>query len=95
LITLLKTSVRLYLVIAVAANKEDLRTSDNDTEAVKWAEAINAIYKRTSAKTNYGVEQLFQATALRLFPDQRMSRSVQNSVRLERRPKRKRQCCNV
>jgi len=84
-----------YLVIAVAANKEDLRTSESDSEAVQWAETINAVYKRTSAKTNYGVEQLFQATALRLFPDQQLERSVHDSVRLEKRPKKKRQCCSA
>ena len=84
---------KTYSVFAVAANKEDLRAAEDDSEAVKWAASIQAVYKRTSAKTNYGVEQLFQATALRLFPDEKPIRSVQNSIRLDRVPQKKRSCC--
>ena len=46
------------ICLAVAANKEDL-AQGSDAEAVNWAKRHDAIYRRTSAKTNSGVEDLF------------------------------------
>ena len=85
-------------VIAVAGNKEDLVKVGGGLEESRikaWTDSINAIYKRTSAKTNYGVDQLFQAVAGRLFPEDSISR-VRDSVRLKEAPKvahKKKPCC--
>jgi hypothetical protein len=52
-------------VTAVVGNKEDM--TDGNTaetrEARKWAESIGAVYWKTSAKTNNGVEGLFKDIA--------------------------------
>ena len=58
------------LIIAIAGNKEDL--VDNETityeEAMKFADSINAMYRKTSAKNNYGIEQIFKDIILSIFP---------------------------
>lgn len=85
-------------VIAVAGNKEDLAKVGGGLEESRikaWTDSINAIYKRTSAKTNYGVDQLFQAVAGRLFPEDSIN-CARNSVRLTEAPKtanKKKPCC--
>mmetsp|Transcript_7228 Transcript_7228/g.13360 ORF Transcript_7228/g.13360 Transcript_7228/m.13360 type:complete len:211 (+) Transcript_7228:620-1252(+) len=58
------------IALAVAGNKEDLVDSEEvDTTAAKsWAQQIGAIYRKTSAKTNYGIEQLFREIAIKLNP---------------------------
>jgi hypothetical protein len=38
------------------------------TVAKSWAQSIGAIYRKTSAKTNYGIEQLFRDIAVKLNP---------------------------
>ena len=49
------------VIIAIIANKADLIESENvdEKEARKYAESINAIFARTSAKDNTGVDDLF------------------------------------
>jgi small GTP-binding protein len=49
------------LIIAIIANKADLIESENvdEKEARKYAKSINAIFARTSAKNNVGVNDLF------------------------------------
>mmetsp|Transcript_18247 Transcript_18247/g.32740 ORF Transcript_18247/g.32740 Transcript_18247/m.32740 type:complete len:210 (-) Transcript_18247:46-675(-) len=58
------------IALAVAGNKEDLVDSEEvDTTVAKaWAQQIGAIYRKTSAKTNYGIEQLFREIAIKLNP---------------------------
>lgn len=57
-----------YAVLAVVGNKEDLIDEEEvDIDEVRsWATAMNAIFKKTSAKTARGVEDLFREIALRL-----------------------------
>jgi small GTP-binding protein len=59
-----------YSVLAVAGNKEDLVDNEevDTTEAKSWAKQVGAIYHKTSAKTNFGIEQLFREVAVRLNP---------------------------
>lgn len=59
------------IAIVVAGNKEDLVESEavGPEEAQAFARSIGAIYKKTSAKTNYGVEQIFRELASKIFPD--------------------------
>lgn len=79
-----KNVSKSYSVVAVAGNKEDLVKVGGTLSEDRirgWTESINAVYKRTSAKTNYGVDQLFQAVAARLFPENTVTRE-QQSVRL-------------
>lgn len=54
----------------MAGNKEDLVDGEEvDTTVAKtWAQQIGAIYRKTSAKTNYGIEQLFREIAIKLNP---------------------------
>lgn len=58
------------LIKVVAGNKEDLVEAEsvNPAEACEFAEEIGAIYKKTSAKTNYGIEQAFKEIASRVYP---------------------------
>ena len=57
--------------IVIAGNKEDLVQNEAVTpeEATSFAKSIGAIYKKTSAKTNVGVEQMFRDLASKMFPD--------------------------
>lgn len=57
------------LIIAIAGNKEDLVEKEqvDMIEAKNFAESIGAIYKKTSAKTRYGIEQLFREIASRVY----------------------------
>lgn len=54
----------------MAGNKEDLVDSEevDTTMAKTWSQQIGAIYRKTSAKTNYGIEQLFREIAIKLNP---------------------------
>jgi len=57
--------------IIIAGNKEDLVQSEAvaPEEAQSFARSIGALYKKTSAKTNVGVEQMFRDLAGKMFPD--------------------------
>jgi len=62
----LQANVRI--VITIAACKCDLEPVPYlEKEAKALAESVNALYVRTSAKTNQGVEELFQKTAARVL----------------------------
>ena len=68
------------LAIVVAGNKEDLVESESVSpdEVNNWAKSIGAAFKKTSAKTSYGVEQVFRELALKFIPD------VQDAVPVRR-----------
>ena len=55
----------------VAANKEDLIDQEEVTrdQATDFAYRINAKIRRTSAKTNEGIDQLFNDIASLIYPD--------------------------
>ena len=59
------------LAIVVAGNKEDLveNESVSPDEASAWARSIGAALKKTSAKTSYGVEQVFKELASKFMPE--------------------------
>jgi small GTP-binding protein len=59
------------IAIIIAGNKEDLVETEavSPEEAQGFAKSIGALYKKTSAKTNYGVEQIFRELASKIFPD--------------------------
>jgi len=59
------------IIVAIAGNKEDLVETEmvSQQEAQQYAQSIGAIFKKTSAKTNYGVEQLFKEIATKICPD--------------------------
>jgi small GTP-binding protein domain len=59
------------IAILIAGNKEDLveEEATSPEEAQAFARSIGALYKKTSAKTNYGVEQIFRDLASKIFPD--------------------------
>ncbi|CAG9324955.1 unnamed protein product [Blepharisma stoltei] len=56
------------LVVAIAGNKEDLIEKEevDFIEAKAYADSIGAIYRKTSAKTKYGVDQLFKDIAYKI-----------------------------
>jgi Ras-related protein Rab-22 len=56
--------------LAIVGNKEDLaeREEVDMMEAKKFAESIGAIYRKTSAKTKFGVEATFLELAARVNP---------------------------
>ena len=74
------------LIIAIAGNKEDL--VDNETityeEAMKFADSINAMYRKTSAKNNYGIEQIFKDIILSIFPEINQKNKSRQSLVLEK-----------
>ncbi len=56
-------------ILALVANKYDLYNNNaiEDKEAKEWAEKIGAIFQWTSAKTNLGVNLLFENTGKKLL----------------------------
>lgn len=82
------------LVLAVAANKEDLVTPDNELvkTSEKWATENNAVYRRTSAKTSSGVDQLFRSIGKSLLSGPESIHQSRES--LHRTPNaQKNKCC--
>ena len=59
------------IAIIIAGNKEDLVETEAvaPDEAQGFARSIGALYKKTSAKTSYGVEQIFRDLASKIFPE--------------------------
>ncbi|OMJ86679.1 hypothetical protein SteCoe_11765 [Stentor coeruleus] len=57
--------------VIIAGNKEDLVQNEavSQEEALQFAKSIGALYKKTSAKTNVGVELMFRDLAAKMFPD--------------------------
>lgn len=77
-----EVELRLYgpsnVLIAVAANKEDT-CKGTDSAGIAWAQSHGAVYRRTSAKLNTGIDSLFEEIAMRL--DQGQQRTTQESTR--------------
>ncbi|CAG9322502.1 unnamed protein product [Blepharisma stoltei] len=59
------------IVVTIAGNKEDLVETEAvpQEEAKEYSKSIGALYRKTSAKTNYGVEQVFRDIATKMCPD--------------------------
>ncbi|OMJ82513.1 hypothetical protein SteCoe_16802 [Stentor coeruleus] len=55
----------------IVGNKKDLVESEvvNPEEAKNYADSIGAVYKKISAKTDYGVEQIFRELAEKFPPE--------------------------
>ena len=60
---------------AIVGNKEDLvdREETSLEEAQGFAHKIGAIFKKTSARSNFGIDDLFQSVAYKVFPEFRGS----------------------
>ena len=66
------TNVISKVIYAVIGNKSDLYNDSQvpADEAEKWADSINAIFQLTSAKSNSGIDLLFENLAKKYFnPD--------------------------
>ena len=59
------------ILFAVVGNKEDLvdREETSLEEAQSFAHKIGAIFKKTSARSNFGIDDLFQSVAFKVFPE--------------------------
>jgi small GTP-binding protein len=59
------------LQFVIVGNKEDLidREEIPMEEAQNFAHKIGAIFKKTSARSNFGIEDLFQSVAFKVFPE--------------------------
>mmetsp|Transcript_391 Transcript_391/g.419 ORF Transcript_391/g.419 Transcript_391/m.419 type:complete len:82 (-) Transcript_391:54-299(-) len=70
-------------MIAVAGNKEDLVENEevDMNEAKDFAESIDALYRKTSAKTRYGIDQIFREIATKVkFADTRNSINLSKKI---------------
>lgn len=84
--------------IAIVGNKEDLAESEevDMIEAKQFAESIGAVYRKTSAKTSFGVDQLFMDIAAKVTP---LSTVIKDSTtkrlqdKKQRSSKVKKKCC--
>jgi Ras-related protein Rab-22 len=86
------------IAIAVAGNKEDLVDQETTAyeQAFEFAESINAIYKKTSAKSNFGIEQLFKEILISIYPDLNQPKQAKKSVMLDSKVDKKikkKNCC--
>lgn len=63
------------IVVIIVANKEDLVEEEevDSEEANRYAESIGAIFIKTSAKNNYGIEKIFRDAAMKVLPELRSS----------------------
>ena len=57
------------MILAVVGNKHDLYNNSqvSDEEARNWADSIGAIFQYTSAKSNSGIDLLFENLAKKFF----------------------------
>ena len=64
-----KSSAFPDVILAVVGNKHDLynRSQVPDEEAKNWADSIGAIFQFTSAKSNSGIDLLFENLAKKFF----------------------------
>lgn len=94
----LKNSGSADLIIAVAGNKEDLVEQEvvDCGKAERFAKDIDAIYARTSAKEDIGIQKLFVDIAHKVFPnlaEKRKRETVKPEVQVEQPKKEKGGCC--
>ena len=64
-----KYSAFYVVILAVVGNKHDLYNNSqvSDEEARNWADSIGAIFQYTSAKSNSGIDLLFENLAKKFF----------------------------
>ena len=64
-----KSSTFSDVILAVVGNKHDLYNNSqvSDEEARNWADSIGAIFQYTSAKSNSGIDLLFENLAKKFF----------------------------
>ena len=64
-----KSSAFSDVILAVVGNKHDLYNNSqvSDEEARNWADSIGAIFQYTSAKSNSGIDLLFENLAKKFF----------------------------
>ena len=57
------------VILALVGNKNDLYDYQqvDDDEAIKFSDSIGAIFQVTSAKSNYGIDKLFQNVGRKFF----------------------------
>ena len=81
------------IIKVVIGNKEDLvdREQVDLEEAAAFAETIDAVHRKTSAKNNTGIDYLFEYIASRVGPERRGNNSLRVSSRVFKRNKKK--CC--
>lgn len=86
-----------HTVLMVVGNKEDLieREEVSLDEGREFAVKIGAGYKKTSAKTRTGIDEMFTTIAYKVFPDLMSSRT--SSVKLDKGqvqvPVQSKTCC--
>ena len=95
----LKENEEKGLVIGVAANKCDLSDEQevNEEEGRQFAESIDAIFRPTSAKENFGIDELFEECGkkyLNNIPNyNRRDKITIHSHQINKIKNGKRKCC--
>ena len=105
-----ESSASKNIIIGIAANKSDLIDEEEveESEGRKLAEGLNAIFKRTSAKNQSGINDLFEAIANKIVDpnydinkeddeDKKEKKKVvinqQNYAQKNEEKKQKKKCC--
>jgi Ras-related protein Rab-5C len=80
----LKQNGPANIVVAIAANKDDLADQETvDDNAVKaFIKQNEFIYARTSAKTDQGISQMFTSIAKKLDPSLDVSPERRNTIKV-------------
>lgn len=87
------------IIIAIAGNKEDLVENEavSPEDAKDYADSIGAVYRKTSAKTSYGIEAIFRDIAMKMYPElKEEARPKRSTVQLRsqtQETKKKKGCC--
>jgi small GTP-binding protein len=84
------------IIVAVAGNKEDLVSLEvvQPDEAQAFASSLGGFLKKTSAKTNQGIESVFKEIGLRIFNETEVVEK--ENIQLKRqnsKKKEKKNCC--
>jgi len=83
------------ILVGIAGNKEDLVDQEevDITEARAFAASVGAVFKKTSAKSNYGIEQLFKEIASKVNFQREALKKQQERIKLEATQENKDGCC--
>ena len=86
----IKENVDTDAIIAIVANKSDLYNSSqvDENEAKEYAKSINALYQLTSAKSNVGINSLFDNIGQKYFDPNYDFNAVDNKEKEEYQKKK-------
>ena len=90
-----KETTREDIMYGLIGNKSDLYEKEevNEEEAQQYAESINAVFQLTSAKSNSGIDILFETFGKKFLKDKNKNGNDSNIKLEETKTEKKKKCC--